>query len=80
MDVDGRVTVYAPGSEHVLFLNETASDVWRLLDGEHAFKEIVDLLASAYGVDASEIASEVRATLSSFVAAGLVVLDVDELT
>lgn len=80
MDVDGRVTAYAPGSEHVLFLNETASDVWRLLDGAHSLEEIVDLLASAYGVGASEITAEVRATLSSFVAAGLVVIDVDEMT
>ena len=60
------------GEAEVTALNATASDIWRLADGERSADQIVDLLASAYGVDPAEIASEVRETIASLTEAELI--------
>ncbi len=66
LDVDGNVSLYHPTLDQALVLNQTASDVWRLCDGEHTPEDIVDLLALAYGVDEGEIRSDVLATVQQF--------------
>ena len=70
VEIDGRISVYAPGEQQVLLLNDTASDVWRLLDGENDLEQITALLATAYGVDPGTIAEDVRAAVQNFVDAG----------
>lgn len=65
-EVGGDVTIYDANTEEVVVLNSTASDVWRLCDGEHAVDEIVELLASAYEVDPSDIRHDVEAIIDSF--------------
>lgn len=69
-EVDGQISLYNPHNESVTVLNETASDIWRLSDGEHTLAEMVELLASAYAVDPSTIAPEVEATVEQLVEAG----------
>ena len=54
-----------------MFLNETASDVWRLADGHHSFNGLVAELAAAYGTTPDAIAHDVRQALASFFEAGL---------
>jgi hypothetical protein len=54
----------------VVVLNATASDVWRLCDGEQTLDEIVDLLASAYQAEASVIRPDVEKTIADLVDAG----------
>jgi hypothetical protein len=54
----------------VVVLNATASDVWRLCDGEQTLDEIVDLLASAYQGDAAVIRPDVEKTIAELVEAG----------
>lgn len=51
-------------------LNATASDVWRLCDGEQTLDEIVDLLASAYQAEVSVIRPDVEKTIAELVEAG----------
>lgn len=70
-ELDGDISIYDPGSERVVILNETASDVWRLADGQHTINEIAELLAGAYGVDVHSISDEVGQAVESFVDAGL---------
>ena len=70
-DVDGEISLYDPTNENVTILNGTASDVWLLCDGQHSAEEIVDLLASSYGVDADQIRDEVTRTIEEFVETGL---------
>ncbi|MCH7583176.1 MAG: PqqD family protein [Acidobacteria bacterium] len=53
-------------------MNQTASDVWRLTDGQHTINEIVDLLARAYQVDVHSISDDVGQTVEGFVDAGLI--------
>ena len=71
-EIDGDISLYHPQTEQVTVLNPTASDVWRLADGESNIEEIAGLLAAAYGVDREEIAGEVAATVRSFEELGLI--------
>ena len=50
-EVRGDISLYDAQHERVLVLNGTASDVWRLCDGDQTFDQIVALLARAYGVE-----------------------------
>ena len=71
-EVDGDISIYDPGSERVVVLNQTASDVWRLTDGQHTINEIVELLARAYQVDVHSISDDVGQAVEGFVDAGLI--------
>jgi hypothetical protein len=75
VEVDGCLSLYRRDVDHVVVLNETASDVWRLADGTLHDDEIVALLALAYGVRPATIDAEVRATLSRLVTEGFLTLD-----
>lgn len=70
-EVDGEISLYDPENENVTILNDTASDVWLLCDGEHSTEEIVNLLASSYGVGADQIRDEITRTIDEFMEAGL---------
>lgn len=70
-EVDGRISLYDPQREHVSVLNETASDVWRLCDGEHTLDEVVVLLARAYAVEPGSIRDEVKQAVAGFRDSGL---------
>jgi hypothetical protein len=75
VEVDGCLSLYRRDVDHVVVLNETASDVWRLADGTLHDDEIVALLASAYGLEPATIDGEVRATLARLVHEGFLTLD-----
>ena len=64
-EVGGEISLYDPHSESVLVLNQTASDVWRLSDGESTLEEIVQLLAAAYGKGPDEIRHDVEQTVQN---------------
>jgi pyruvate dehydrogenase complex dehydrogenase (E1) component len=59
MELDGDISLYHPDTGQALVLNATASDIWRLLDGEHDLPQIVELLATAYGTQADDIRADV---------------------
>ena len=71
VEVDGRISVFSPLAQQLVALNETASDVWRLCDGDHDLQSIIHLLASSYGVQPSVIAGDVTSTVDELVALGL---------
>lgn len=64
-DVRGTISLYDARAETVVVLNETASDIWRLCDGDQTVSEIVDLLAAAYGVEPVAIRDEVVETVAN---------------
>ncbi len=70
-EIDGRISVLNPLTERVLMLNETASDVWRLADGEHTLEEMTRLLARTYGVPPDQIRADVEAVVATLRAEGL---------
>lgn len=63
-EIDGRISLFNPDTDRVLMLNETASDIWRLADGEHSLDDLNALLAQAYGVDAGSIRAEVEEAIT----------------
>lgn len=69
-EVDGEISLYDPHSESVLVLNETASDVWRLSDGEQTLDEIVSLLAAAYQMPTERIRADVEQTVRNMIEEG----------
>ena len=70
-EIDDDISLFDPRSQEVYVLNGTASDVWRLCDGDHTADEIVALLAAAYATDADVIRDEVAATIAEFAERGL---------
>lgn len=62
-EVRGDISLYDAQNERVLVLNGTASDVWRLCDGEQTADEIVNLLSRAYRVAPQSILLDVRRTI-----------------
>lgn len=70
-EVDGDVSLYHPGTERVVVLNRTASDIWRLLDGSHTLGEVTELLAAAYDADPEVVAADVERTVAELIEAGM---------
>jgi 2-keto-3-deoxy-L-rhamnonate aldolase RhmA len=71
LELDGDISLYDSATSQALVLNATASDVWRLLDGEHTVNEIVELLAAAYTVDSASIRPDVVRIIAELTTAGL---------
>ena len=69
-EIGGEISLYDPQTDSVLVLNETASDVWRLSDGEHTLDEMIELLAGAYGTDAKSIRSDVEQAVRTIIDEG----------
>lgn len=70
-EIDGDISLYHPPTEQVTVLNGTASDVWRLCDGELTIEEITELLALAYSADPAAIAPQVEDAIRMFEKANL---------
>lgn len=70
-ELDGRVAIYIPTSEQVLYLNETATRVWRLCDGRRSAAQVVATIAHEYGRAEDDVASDVRRVLGDLDAAGV---------
>nr|WP_246400617.1 PqqD family protein [Jiangella mangrovi] len=68
MDIDGEVTLFHEPTQTALVLNETAGDVWRLVDGERTADDIVRLLASSYGAGPDDVRGGVEAALAQLAA------------
>lgn len=54
----------------MLVLNQTASDVWRLSDGDHTLEEMVELLAVAYAVRSEDIRIDVEQAVRNIIDEG----------
>ena len=76
-EIEEEISLYDPKTEQVVVLNATASDIWRLSDGESEAGEIVRLLAAAYGVDVGQIEGEVMETIRSLQDQGLLETEQD---
>jgi hypothetical protein len=69
-EIKGDISLLDAERNQVVVLNATASDVWRLCDGEHTFDEIVALLASTYQSDPGVLRDDVRTTIDQLVEEG----------
>ena len=65
--LDNEILLYHPGRTTVLYLNETASLIWKLCDGSRTTVEITEILEEAFPGQTGQIGDEVTATLRTFV-------------
>ena len=61
--IDDRLLLYHPGLTRTVYLNETASLIWGLCDGQRSNLDITELLRETYPDEAAHIADDVEATL-----------------
>jgi hypothetical protein len=74
VELDGRALLYAAERSEVVVLNQTASDVWWLLDGEQNLSELLEVLARAYSTTPETIEADVRDVLLTFEESRLITL------
>ncbi|MGF1664210.1 MAG: PqqD family protein [Kineosporiaceae bacterium] len=72
VEIDGEISTYHPGTDRVVLLNVTASDVFALCDGTLDEDGITELLAGAYRADLAEVAAGVRSAVTLLTAEDLV--------
>jgi hypothetical protein len=70
--LDEEVLLYHPGLTKTIQLNETASVIWELCDGQRSIREIAETLGQAFPDAAGEILEDVGTTLQRFADEGAV--------
>lgn len=69
-EVKGDISLFDAERNEVVVLNATASDIWRLCDGEQSVDEIVSLIARAYDQPEEGIRDDVVSTISGLIESG----------
>lgn len=64
--MDDELLLYHPGQTKTVYLNQTASLVWQLCDGQRCAGEIMQLLQDSFPESADQIAADVRRALAEF--------------
>ena len=72
VEIDGEISTYHPGTDRVVMLNATASDVFALCDGTMDEVGIADLLAGAYRADVATVSAGVEDAVRTLLAEELV--------
>lgn len=70
LELDGEISLYHAASQQAVLLNDTASAIWRLADGQRSLREIVTDLAATYGTTEDQIRPDVERAVAELVAAG----------
>lgn len=71
--VEGEMVVMDKESEQIHQLNQTASFIWQLCDGDHDRKQIAEELAAAFEIDSVTAEADVADTLNKLEEIGLLV-------
>jgi hypothetical protein len=71
-ELDGDLTLYDPAGNLVHVLNQSAGDIWRLLDGERHLDEVVEVIAEGYATEVDEVRPHVVQTVARFVELDLI--------
>lgn len=74
-EIDGEVLLYSPKATRSIYLNPSASLIWRLCTGEFSAQEIIDSLKEQFPEEADTIADDVVTTLNQFVEAHAIELN-----
>jgi pyrroloquinoline quinone biosynthesis protein D len=68
--MDNESLIYRSPSKMAIYLNETATVIWKLCDGTRTVKEIIDLLVEAFPDAASDVRADVKETIDELVRDG----------
>lgn len=78
--MDGETVLYRDTVKKMIYLNESASLVFRMCDGKMTVREIVELLTQAFPEDAQSIARDVYEVIDYLVEEGALRFESEELT
>ena len=73
-EIEGEGVLYCHDKMTMIYLNESASVIWRLCDGHRSVADIISALTDAYPDLAGEVSIDVRETLGSFAGEGVLEL------
>jgi hypothetical protein len=73
--LDDELLLYHPSENQIVYLNQTASLVWVLCDGNRSVREITQLLGQAYPDVEASISTDVLNILDRFLQAGCIELN-----
>ena len=73
-EMDNEVLLFNPQDLLVLYLNESASIIWQLCDGQRTIHQIAELITGAYPEAAASILADVEETIKLFTDQGAVTL------
>ncbi len=66
-EIDGELLLYSPESTRSIYMNSTASIIWRLCDGKLTVGEIVELLKEAFPDAVDSIEQDVVDSIELFI-------------
>lgn len=66
-EIDGEILLYSPSSTKSVYLNSTASLIWRLCDGKQSVGQIINQLIEAFPDAESNIEKDVTRSIELFI-------------
>ena len=73
--MDGETVLYEENSKKMIYLNESATVVFQLCDGQRTVLEIIEVLTTAYPDASSSIAQDIWAVIEYLVQEGAIGLE-----
>jgi len=73
-EIEGESVLYDPKHMTMLYLNESASVVWRLCDGRRTVASIVETLAEAFPEATNEVSLDIPEAIDLFAREGVLEL------
>ncbi len=74
-EIDGELLLYSPESTRSIYMNSTASIIWRLCDGKLTVGEITELLKEAFPEATDSIEQDVIDSIELFVSNNAIELE-----
>jgi len=65
-ELDGELLLYHPAQTKTVYLNSTASLIWRLCDGNWTVAAMTELLKESFPEAADSVEQEIMMTLDQF--------------
>jgi coenzyme PQQ biosynthesis protein PqqD len=69
-EMEGENLLYRLGGHKAIHLNDTATVIWKLCDGNRTVQEIIDLLKNEYPGAETAVAADVREAIATLVREG----------
>ena len=66
-EIEGEGVLYCHEKMTMIYLNESASLIWRLCDGRRTIADIIDAIADAFPDQANAVSLDVPETIELFV-------------
>src|SRR5262245_28612954 len=76
-EMEGEDLLYRLGGHKAIHLNDTATVIWKLCDGNRTVQEIIDLLKNQYPGAETAVAADVKESIATLLSEGALLEAVD---